>query len=82
MRFSRFRQLQSYTPFVIPFLYAFMVPLEAHISGTSTNPARSFGPCADLGTVGRMVGLLGRPDLRYAGCDPPVWLLRQAYRGR
>ena len=28
----------------IPFLYAVMVPLEADISGTSTNPARSFGP--------------------------------------
>ena len=39
-----FRQLRGYTPFVIPFLYAVMVPLEAHISGTSTNPARSFGP--------------------------------------
>jgi aquaporin Z len=42
--FLGFRQLRGYTPFVIPFLYAFMVPLEAHISGTSTNPARSFGP--------------------------------------
>lgn len=39
-----FRRLRGYTPFVIPFLYALMVPLEAHISGTSTNPARSFGP--------------------------------------
>jgi aquaporin Z len=29
---------------VIPFLYAVMVPLEAAISGTSTNPARTFGP--------------------------------------
>jgi aquaporin Z len=29
---------------MIPFLYAIMVPLEASISGTSTNPARSFGP--------------------------------------
>jgi len=42
--FLGFRQLRPYTPFVIPFLYAVMVPLEAHISGTSTNPARSFGP--------------------------------------
>jgi aquaporin Z len=42
--FLAFRQLRRYTPFVIPFLYAVMVPLEAHISGTSTNPARSFGP--------------------------------------
>jgi len=29
---------------MIPFLYAIMVPLEAPISGTSTDPARSFGP--------------------------------------
>ena len=43
-RFLGFRELRRYTPFVIPFLYAVMVPLEAHISGTSTNPARSFGP--------------------------------------
>jgi aquaporin Z len=42
--FLAFRDLRRYTPFVIPFLYAVMVPLEAHISGTSTNPARSFGP--------------------------------------
>ena len=42
--FLGFRHLRGYTPFVIPFLYAVMVPLEANISGTSTNPARSFGP--------------------------------------
>jgi aquaporin Z len=42
--FLGFRQLRPYTPLVIPFLYAVMVPLEAHISGTSTNPARTFGP--------------------------------------
>jgi len=42
--FLAFRHLRRYTPFAIPFLYAVMVPLEAHISGTSTNPARSFGP--------------------------------------
>ena len=42
--FIGFRRLRSFTPFVIPFLYAVMVPLEAHISGTSTNPARTFGP--------------------------------------
>jgi aquaporin Z len=42
--FLGLRQLRPYTPFAIPFLYAVMVPLEAHISGTSTNPARTFGP--------------------------------------
>jgi aquaporin Z len=42
--FLGFKNLRRFTPFVIPFLYAFMVPLEASISGTSTNPARTFGP--------------------------------------
>jgi len=42
--FLAFRSLRRFTPLMIPFLYAFMVPLEASISGTSTNPARSFGP--------------------------------------
>lgn len=38
------RHLRSYTPMLFPFLYAVMVYLEAPISGTSTNPARSLGP--------------------------------------
>ena len=42
--FLSLRELRRFTPFMIPFLYAVMVPLEAAISGTSTNPARSFGP--------------------------------------
>ena len=42
--FIGFRSLRPFTPWMIPFLYAIMVPLEAAISGTSTNPARSFGP--------------------------------------
>ena len=36
--------LRRFTPAMPPFLYAVMVPLEASISGISTNPARSFGP--------------------------------------
>jgi aquaporin Z len=36
--------LRRFTPLLFPFLYAVMVFLEAPISGTSTNPARSFGP--------------------------------------
>jgi aquaporin Z len=51
---------------VIPILYAVMVPLEAHISGTSTNPARTFGPALISGRwdgwwiywVGPMLGML------------------------
>jgi aquaporin Z len=42
--FIGFRNIRRYTPYMIPFLYAIMVPLEADISGTSTNPARTFGP--------------------------------------
>ncbi len=38
------RKLREYTPLLFPFLYAIMVYLEAPVSGTSTNPARSFGP--------------------------------------
>jgi aquaporin Z len=47
--FIGFRHLRPFTPFMIPFLYAVMVPLEAHISGTSTNPARTFGPAVISG---------------------------------
>ena len=64
--FLGFHRLRRYTPFVIPFLYAVMVPLEAHISGTSTNPARTFGPAVISGRwdgwwiywVGPMAGML------------------------
>jgi aquaporin Z len=64
--FIAFRHLRPYTPFAIPFLYAVMVPLEAHISGTSTNPARTFGPALISGLwdgwwiywVGPMIGTL------------------------
>ena len=42
--FLGFRQIRNYTPAIFPILYAIMVPIEAAISGTSTNPARSLGP--------------------------------------
>jgi aquaporin Z len=38
------KKLRQFTPLLFPFLYALMVWLEAPISGTSTNPARSVGP--------------------------------------
>jgi len=38
------KPLRRFTPLLFPFLYAIMVYLEAPISGTSTNPARSLGP--------------------------------------
>ena len=42
--FLGFRNLRRFTPYMIPCLFAAMVGLEAGISGTSTNPARSLGP--------------------------------------
>jgi aquaporin Z len=41
--FLAFHKLRRFTPFVMPILFAIMVPLEADISGMSLNPARSFG---------------------------------------
>lgn len=38
------RKFRRYTPLLFPVLYAVMVYLEAPVSGTSTNPARSLGP--------------------------------------
>lgn len=38
------RRTQPLTPWSIPFLFAVMVWLEAPLSGTSANPARSLGP--------------------------------------
>jgi aquaporin Z len=42
--FLAFRRIRPFTPAIFPPLYGIMVFLEAPISGTSTNPARSLGP--------------------------------------
>lgn len=47
--FIGFRQIRQFTPLMFPILYGIMVPLEAAISGTSTNPARSLGPAVISG---------------------------------
>jgi aquaporin Z len=47
--FIGFKQIRQLTPYMFPLLYAIMVPLEADISGISTNPARSLGPAVISG---------------------------------
>jgi aquaporin Z len=42
--FLAFRNLRRFTPLLFPPLYSVMVAVEAPVSGTSTNPARSLGP--------------------------------------
>lgn len=43
-------RLRPFTPLLFPALYAVMVYLEAPVSGTSTNPARSLGPAVVAAT--------------------------------
>ncbi len=50
--FTSHNRIKNFTPFMMPVIYCVMVWLEAPISGTSTNPARSFGP-ALLSTLWR-----------------------------
>jgi aquaporin Z len=42
--FLAYRKIRRFTPTLFPPLYSFMVWAESPISGTSTNPARTFGP--------------------------------------
>ncbi len=42
--FLAYRRIRAFTPAIFPPLYSFLVLVESPISGTSTNPARSFGP--------------------------------------
>ena len=58
--FIGFRKTRPFTPAIFPILYAIMVPIEAMISGTSTNPARSLGPAVISGVwTGWWIYLVG-----------------------
>ena len=72
--FIRHRKIRAFTPALFPVLYAVMVFLEAPISGTSTNPARSLGPAVIAGVwqdwwvywLGPLIGaLLGVATYRF-----------------
>jgi aquaporin Z len=74
--FLRYRRMRTFTPAIFAPLYAVMVWLEAPISGTSTNPARSFGPSMISGVwdgwwvywLGPLLGtLLAVAAYRWAG---------------
>jgi aquaporin Z len=65
-------RLRGFTPALFPPLYALLVWLEAPLSGTSTNPARSFGPALVAGDLrgwwiywlGPLIGTLAAVGLR------------------
>jgi aquaporin Z len=76
--FIRHQALRPFTPALFPPLFAIMVWLEAPVSGTSTNPARSLGPAAISGDwdgwwiywLGPLIGtLLAVAATRWAGWE-------------
>lgn len=86
--FLRHRRLRALTPAIFPFLYAAMVFLEGNVSGTSTNPARSFGPALISGDwqgwwvywLGPLLGtLFGVAILRQAGWHQSTRLIAKLH---
>ena len=79
--FLGFRRLRPFTPALFPFLYSFMVYLEAAVSGTSTNPCPQPWPGHHFRSLERMVDLLGRPGVRHPCRSSRLQLPREANRG-
>lgn len=66
-------RLRRFTPWTMPPLFAVLVCVEAKLTGTSANPARSFGPALVSGAWGHAWVYLVGPLL---GAAVAVWLLK------
>jgi aquaporin Z len=86
---STSNRCRAFTPALFPPLYAIMVWLEAPVSGTGTNPARSFGPTAIFGDwhgwwiywLGPLVGTLAAvANYRWTGWDQRMIEVANIYR--
>jgi len=64
--------LARYTPYLVGFLYATSMILEAPLSGMSMNPARSFAPALHARNWHAMLALFHGANSRHAGCGGGV----------
>ena len=76
-----FRRVRPFTPAMFPLLYAVMSYVEAVVSGTGTNPARSFGPAIISGSWGGWWIYWVGPVMGTLGGHPGLQLPRETNRG-